>query len=163
MSANIVSDVVSKNDIRFWRPFETHIYISLIGNNVTSQISWVFRRDNFKFDERMFVLWYHDFCALSRVSFEDTGVTLLLKYAEWNGDFTSIDKSILSNFELWRCSSQWATYLYSYMYIMYIYNTRHSNTYIYAHAYICIFIELCIYVYIIYTSNYALTRKFCTL
>ena len=56
----------------------------------------------------MFVLCHHDFCALSRVSCEDTAMTLLLKYAEWNGDFTSIDKSILSNCELWRCSSQWA-------------------------------------------------------
>ena len=51
----------------------------------------------------MFVLCHYDFCALSRVSFEDTAITLLLKY-----DFTSIDKSILSNLELWRCSSQWA-------------------------------------------------------
>ena len=32
--------------------------------------------------QRMFVLWYHDFCALSRVSFEDTALMLLLKYAE---------------------------------------------------------------------------------
>ena len=49
---------------------------------------------------RMFVLCHHDFCALSRVSFVDTTMTLLLKYAECNGDFTSIDKSVLSNFEL---------------------------------------------------------------
>ena len=32
--------------------------------------------------KRMFVLCDHDFCALSRVSFEDTALTLLLKYSE---------------------------------------------------------------------------------
>ena len=50
----------------------------------------------------MFVLCHYHFCALSRVSFEDTFITLWLKYAEWNGDFASIDKWILSNFEVWR-------------------------------------------------------------
>ena len=85
--------------------------ISLIGkNNVTSQISWVFRRGNFSFDvAHVFIVSLWLLRPLSG-QFWDTAMMLLLKYTEWNGDFTSIDKSILSNFELWRCSSQWVIY-----------------------------------------------------
>ena len=51
------------------------------------------------------------YCVIMTFAKIATAMTLLLIYAEWNGDFTSIDKSILSKIwvvNLWRCSSQWA-------------------------------------------------------